>query len=415
MIAELITIGDEILIGQIVNTNAVFLSKSLNSIGIAVSQITSIPDKSSDIKSALDASRKKSDIIIITGGLGPTSDDITKQTLTLYFEDKLTWYPEIKKHIEYLFKNFITTPISEMNREQALLPSKAKIFKNEFGTASAMWFSDKDIEVIALPGVPFEMKALMEKSIIPELKNRFNSSFIYNKTLLTYGLGESEIAKRISEWESKLPKSIKLAYLPSLGKVRLRLSSSGTIKKKLRYKVDQQVLSLKRLIQDIYIGDEDEGSIELLIKEIMINNRKTLSVAESCTGGKISSIFTFHKGASKFFNGGIIAYSNESKSSILNISDALIKKEGSVSSNVAEAMALGVKKHFKSDYGIATTGNAGPTAGDKKSEIGIVYIAISGPDDVISYRYQMGNNRERVINKTTNKALELFFRYIKSD
>jgi nicotinamide-nucleotide amidase len=415
LIAELVTIGDEILIGQIINTNSVFLSKSLNSIGIAVSQITSIPDKSDDIINTIDRSRKTSDIIIITGGLGPTSDDITKYTLTKYFEDELVWYPTIKDHIEELFDKFISTPISDMNREQARLPSKAKIFKNQYGTASGMWFSSKDIEVIALPGVPYEMKSLMEKSILPALKKSFSRPFIYNKTLLTYGLGESAIALRISEWENKLPNSIKLAYLPSLGRVRIRLSSSGMSEIKVRKEVDKHVSSLKLLIQDIYIGYEEEGSIEILIGKILVSQNKNLSVAESCTGGSIASIITSQPGASNFFKGGIITYLNESKTSILNISNELILKKGVVSSEVAEAMALGVKERFNSNYGIATTGNAGPTSSDDISKIGEVYIAISGPNGVFSECYQMGNHRERVINKTTNKALEMLYRLIKSD
>ena len=415
MRAELITIGDEILIGQITNTNSVFLSKSLNSIGIAVSQITSISDKSIDIINTIDRSRKSSDLIIITGGLGPTSDDITKHTLTSYFDDKLIWYPQIKNHIEELFNKFISTPITDMNREQALLPSRARIFKNEYGTASGMWFSSKDIEVIALPGVPYEMKSLMEKSILPALKKGFNRPFIYNKTLLTYGLGESAIALRISDWESKLPSTIKLAYLPNLGRVRLRLSSSGMNETYVKENVDKQASSLKILIEDIYVGDEDKGSIEVLIGKILSNQNKSLSIAESCTGGTISSVITSQKDASKFFKGGVVTYLNELKTSILNVSEELILEKGVVSSEVAEAMALGVKKRFNSDYGIATTGNAGPTSGDNISEIGEVYIAISGPEKVFSECHQMGNHRERVINKATNKALEMLYRFIKSD
>ena len=415
MLAELVTIGDEILIGQIVDTNSVFLSKSLSSIGISVSQITSISDKSSDIINTIDRSRENCDIIILTGGLGPTSDDITKHTLCSYFNDKLVWYPEIKKHIEKLFAENISTPISDMNREQALLPSSAKIFKNHYGTASGMWFSGKNIEVIALPGVPYEMKSLMEKSIIPELKNIFDRPYIYNKTLVTYGLGESAIASRISGWESKLPNSIKLAYLPSLGKVRLRLSSIGRIEKDVKKEVDDQLLVLKLLISDIYIGDEEEGPIELLIGKILERKNKTLSIAESCTGGKISSLITANPGASNYYNGGLVTYVNDSKVSLLNVSNKLIQEKGVVSSSVAEAMAIGVAKHFKSDYGISTTGNAGPTLGDKKSKIGQVFIAISGPNGVFSKEYMMGNHRDRVINKSINKAFEMFFRLISSD
>jgi len=232
---------------------------------------------------------------------------------------------------------------------------------------------------------------------------------------MTYGLGESAIALRILDWESKLPDSIKLAYLPSLGRVRLRLSSSGMSEIKVREKVDSQISSLKLLIEDIYIGDEDNGSIEVLIGKILSNKKKSLSIAESCTGGKISSVITSQPGASNFYKGGVVAYLNELKTSILNVPNNIILKKGVVSSDVAEAMALGVKERFKSNYGMATTGNAGPTSVDGISKTGEVYIAIAGPQGVFCEFHQMGNHRERVINNTTNKALEMLYKLIKSD
>ena len=414
MVAHIINIGDEILIGQIINTNGTFLSKSLNSIGFNVSKIISISDKKEEIIDCIDKSRRDSDLIIITGGLGPTNDDVTKHTLTSYFEDKLVWNYEIKKHIEDLFKKFVSTPIIQMNREQALLPSKAKIYKNIYGTASGMWFSEKDVDVISLPGVPYEMKSLMENSIIPDLKVKFNRPYIYNKTLLTYGLGESAIADRIADWENKLPKNLKFAYLPSLGRVRLRLSSTGGNMVLVKDEVEKQLDDLKKLINDIYVGEENDGSIEFHIAKILTNNFKTLSIAESCTGGLISSIMTSIPGASKFFKGGVVAYSNEIKSSILKISNKMIKKEGVVSSKIAELMALNIKKIYKSDFSIATTGNAGPTIGDLKSKLGHVYVAIASPKGVFVEFYKMGNHRERVIKKTTNKALEMLFKHLKS-
>ena len=352
MIAQIINIGDEILIGQINNTNGAFLSKSLNSIGITVSEIISISDKKEDIINCIERSRKKSDIIIITGGLGPTNDDVTKHALTNYFNDKLVWNNEIKNHIEVLFKKFISTPIIDMNREQALLPSKAKIYKNEYGTASAMWFSQKDIQVISLPGVPYEMKSLMNNSILPELKLKFKRPFIYNKTLLTYGLGESAIANRIKDWENKLPKNLKFAYLPSLGRVRLRLSSSGKNKTLVKNEVDRYLVALKKLIKDIYVGEEDDGPIESQVTKILRNNYKSISIAESCTGGLISSRITSIPGVSEFYKGGVVAYSNEIKSSVLNIPNELIETNGVVSSKIAELMALNIKKIYKTDYSV---------------------------------------------------------------
>ena len=415
MIAQIINIGDEILIGQIINTNGAFLSKSLNSIGITVSEIISISDKKEDIINCIERSRKKSDIIIITGGLGPTNDDVTKHALTNYFNDKLVWNNEIKNHIEDLFKKFISTPIIDMNREQALLPSKAKIYKNEYGTASAMWFSQKDIQVISLPGVPYEMKSLMNNSILPELKLKFKRPFIYNKTLLTYGLGESAIANRIKDWENKLPKNLKFAYLPSLGRVRLRLSSSGKNKTLVKNEVDRYLVALKKLIKDIYVGEEDDGPIESQVTKILRNNYKSISIAESCTGGLISSRITSIPGVSEFYKGGVVAYSNEIKSSVLNIPNELIETNGIVSSKIAELMALNIKKIYKTDYSVATTGNAGPTTGDLISKVGDVYIAIATPEGVFVKFFKMGNHRERIIKKTTNKVFEILLKVLKAN
>ena len=415
MIAQIINIGDEILIGQIINTNGAFLSKSLNSIGITVSEIISISDKKEDIINCIERSRKKSDIIIITGGLGPTNDDVTKHALTNYFNDKLVWNNEIKNHIEVLFKKFISTPIIDMNREQALLPSKAKIYKNEYGTASAMWFSQKDIQVISLPGVPYEMKSLMNNSILPELKLKFKRPFIYNNTLLTYGLGESAIANRIKDWENKLPKNLKFAYLPSLGRVRLRLSSSGKNKTLVKNEVDRYLVALKKLIKDIYVGEEDDGPIESQVTKILRNNYKSISIAESCTGGLISSRITSIPGVSEFYKGGVVAYSNEIKSSVLNIPNELIETNGVVSSKIAELMALNIKKIYKTDYSVATTGNAGPTTGDLISKVGDVYIAIATPEGIFVKFFKMGNHRERIIKKTTNKVFEILLKVLKAN
>ena len=415
MIAQIINIGDEILIGQIINTNGAFLSKSLNSIGIKVSEIISISDKKEDIINCIERSRKKSDIIIITGGLGPTNDDVTKHALTNYFNDKLVWNNEIKNHIEDLFKKFISTPIIDMNREQALLPSKAKIYKNEYGTASAMWFSQKDIQVISLPGVPYEMKSLMNNSILPELKLKFKRPFIYNKTLLTYGLGESAIANRIKDWENKLPKNLKFAYLPSLGRVRLRLSSFGKNKTLVKNEVDRYLVALKKLIKDIYVGEEDDGPIESQVTKILRNNYKSISIAESCTGGLISSRITSIPGVSEFYKGGVVAYSNEIKSSVLNIPNELIETNGVVSSKIAELMALNIKKIYKTDYSVATTGNAGPTTGDLISKVGDVYIAIATPERIFVKFFKMGNHRERIIKKTTNKVFEILLKVLKAN
>jgi nicotinamide-nucleotide amidase len=410
MTAELITIGDEILIGQIVNTNAVFLSKSLNGIGFEVVQITSISDQPEVIKKTIDEARLRADVLLLTGGLGPTNDDVTKHTLTDYFNDRLVWYPEILSHIETLFKKYVPTPISDSNRAQAQLPEKARIFKNTIGTASGMWFEAEDVVVVSMPGVPYEMKSLINNEVLPALQEKFDTPHIYHKTIMTYGLGESVIADRIADWEAQLPSSIKLAYLPSLGRVRLRLSTKGIDAALLHSQVDAEVAKLRPLIEDVYYGEEEEEPIEVLIGKQLQKQGQTLALAESCTGGLIASRMTTHPGASAFFLGGGVTYATSSKTHLLGVSETIIAKHGVVSAAVAEAMAKGAQQTLGSDYALATTGNAGPTALEGHADVGTVFIGLATPDGVESFRFVMGNNRERVMQKTVNKAFELLFK-----
>ena len=412
MKAELITIGDEILIGQIVNTNSVFLAKALNDIGIEITQITSISDKKDDIIGALKLSEKRAKLVILTGGLGPTSDDLTKQTLCSYFNDKLIENKEILDHIEEIFKKYVTTPINEQNRKQALLPSKAKIFKNNYGTASGMWFEKNGQVIISLPGVPFEMKSLMTNEVIPKLQNHFTRPFIVHKTIITYGLGESAIAEIISTWENSLPADLKLAYLPNLGRVRLRISGKGPDRKSINEKIDKEIDELLPLIKDIFVGYEDVSSFEEKIQAQFLLKNKTLSLAESCTGGEISARLAKVPGASKYFVGSIISYQTQSKSDLLSVPKNIIEKNSVVSKQVAEMMAQNVRKKFNSSLGVATTGNAGPSKGDSDAEIGTVWIAISSDKRIISERFTFGKHRERVIGKAVNKALEMVYREI---
>lgn len=412
MKAELITIGDEILIGQIVNTNSVFLAKALNDIGIEITQITSISDKKDDIIGALKLSEKRAKLVILTGGLGPTSDDLTKQTLCSYFNDKLIENKEILDHIEEIFKKYVTTPINEQNRKQALLPSKAKIFKNNYGTASGMWFEKNGQVIISLPGVPFEMKSLMTNEVIPKLQNHFTRPFIVHKTIITYGLGESAIAEIISIWENSLPDDLKLAYLPNLGRVRLRISGKGPDRKSINDKIDKEIEKLLPLIKNIFVGYEDVSSFEEKIQAQFLLKNKTLSLAESCTGGEISARLAKVPGASKYFVGSIISYQTQSKSDLLSVPKNIIEKNSVVSKQVAEMMAQNVRKKFNSSLGVATTGNAGPSKGDSDAEIGTVWIAISSDKRIISERFTFGKHRERVIGKAVNKALEMVYREI---
>ncbi len=409
MYAEIITIGDEILIGQIVDTNSAFIGKALNSIGVSVYQITSVQDDKLHILKALALAEKSADIIIVTGGLGPTKDDITKHTIAEYFNDVLILNNAVLAHVEYLFKTYITTaPISDLNRKQALVPSKAKILMNDFGTAPGMWIEKEKKTFISLPGVPFEMKSLIENKVLPELIKKYKRPFILHRTLLTYGLGESALAERIEEWEDALPDYIKLAYLPSLGRVRIRLSAKGFDEELIRNEVEKQITTLLPQIKDVFVGyEEKESSLEKIIATRLTNKKLTLAIAESCTGGKLTERFTANSGASNYLKGSAITYATQSKIDVLGVSSDEIKAHGVVSHQVAESMAVKVREVFHSDIGVATTGHAGPDKGEGEGEVGTVFIAIATKETVFSNRFTMGNHRTKVINKTVNKALEL--------
>ncbi len=412
MKAEIITIGDEILIGQIVDTNAVFMAEVLTRAGIAVHWKSTIPDAPEAIISALDTGLDRSDLLIFSGGLGPTRDDKTKQTLTDYFEDELVLNQEVLDHIEEIFRKYITTPISDMNRSQAHLPSKAEVLFNVNGTAPGMWFQTGKKAVISLPGVPYEMKHLMREKVIPRVQQRFELPAIEHRTLITYGMGESAIAERIEDFELGLPDDIKLAYLPSLGRVRLRLSATGNDKQTLIDYVEGYVKTLRSLVADIYYGEEQEGGIEAGIAHQFKEKKQTLAVAESFTGGQIARQLVALPGASAYFRGGIVAYATEIKETVLEVPQALVKNHSVVSEAVALAMAQNARKRMGSDFAIATTGNAGPDKGDSPAEVGTVFIAIATPDKAFAQSFQMGANRERITQKSVNKALEMIYQEI---
>tara|TARA_B110000967_G_C18887805_1_gene565189 strand:- start:3 stop:1253 length:1251 start_codon:yes stop_codon:yes gene_type:complete len=408
MKAEIITIGDEILIGQIVDTNSAFIATELNKIGVSVYQITSVQDDKTHILKAFEAAEKQVDIVIITGGLGPTKDDITKTTLAQYFDDTLVYDEAVLKNIKYLWEHFVKQPLLQVNIDQSLVLSKATALMNKSGSAPGMWLEKNNTIFISLPGVPYEMKGLMNDEVLPRISEKFDRPFILHKTLLTYGLGESVIADRIKDWEAALPESIKLAYLPNLGRVRLRLSSTGFDKAAITAGVDAQVSALLPLINDVFVGFEEQSSIEQIIGNQLVKHGKTLAVAESCTGGKIAENITAHPGASAYFKGGLVAYSTAIKIDVLKVDSELIASNSVVSLEVAEAMAQNVKTLFNSDYGIATTGNAGPSKGDSKEEIGTVCIAIATPGGVFSQQFNFGKQRLRVVQKAVTMAFTLF-------
>jgi nicotinamide-nucleotide amidase len=407
MKAHIITIGDEILIGQIVDTNSAYISTALNDIGISVYQISSVQDDKAHILESFAFAKATSDIIIITGGLGPTKDDVTKSTFCEFFDDELVFSQEVLDHITYLFKKYVKKPLLESNKTQALVPSKATILTNRFGTAPGMWMEQDGKIFISMPGVPHEMKGLMEEAVLPRLKELFDLPYILHKTLLTYGMGESAIAQRIEAFENELPSAIRLAYLPSLGRVRLRLSTTGAIKEEVDAAMQVQLQKLEVLIEDIFVGYEENGPLEELIGQALVKQGKTLSIAESCTGGRIVQQFTANPGASGYLVGSTVTYATRSKTDVLGVDEALIEKHSVVSAEVAEAMAVQVKKMYNTDYAITTTGNAGPSKGDSDAPVGTVYIGIATPEGSTAHHFMMGNHRERVIGKAVNKALEL--------
>lgn len=407
MLAEIITIGDEILIGQIIDTNSAYIAKEFNKIGVSVVQITSIQDDKEHILQTFKDAESRADIVIVTGGLGPTKDDVTKHTLCDYFEDTLIENTAVLHHIEHIFKKYGIRPLLQVNKNQALVPSKAQVLHNEYGTAPGMWLKSKDTVFVSLPGVPFEMKYLIQHQVIPKIQKEFKRPFILHKTIITYGLGESALAEKIQVWENTLPSQIKLAYLPSLGRVRLRLSTKGPDLKVLETLMDTTVKRLYGLISDIVHGEEDEESLEEIIAKLLTIKGKTLSTAESFTGGKLAELMTQIPGASTYFKGTIVSYATEAKINLLRVPVALIEKHSVVSAPVAEAMALNVRKLLQSDFSIATTGNAGPTKGDSDEEVGTVFIALASEKGVSSWEFKMGSQRERIVQKSVYKAFEL--------
>jgi nicotinamide-nucleotide amidase len=405
--ATIITIGDEILIGQITDTNSGYIAKALDNIGIETIEMLSISDNKKHILDTFANLQNKVDFVLITGGLGPTKDDITKHTFCEYFEDKLVQNNAVLDHITQLFAKYFNKQLSQMNIDQALVPSKCTVLHNAMGTAPGMWIKKENTVFVSLPGVPYEMKYLIENQIIPKIVTEYERPFIIHKTILTYGEGESIIAEKIEDWENNLPPFVKLAYLPSPGRVRLRLTARGTNKAILEKAIEENVVTLTHLIGDIIVGFDDSETIEVIVGRLLAQKNKTIATAESCTGGKIAQTLTAVAGASKYFVGGIISYATQTKIDILGIDETLISENSVVSGEVAKQMAINIQKIMKTDYALATTGNAGPTKGDKKSEVGVVFIALATPNGVFVEEYNFGQPREKVIDRAVNKALEM--------
>ena len=407
MKAAIITIGDEILIGQIVDTNSAFIAKSLDRIGVEIYEMISISDSKQHILETFEKFQNKVDLVLITGGLGPTKDDVTKKTFCDYFGDELIVNKEVEEHVIELIERVMNRKASQINKDQALVPSKCTVLHNKVGTAPGMWMKKENTVFISLPGVPYEMKYLVENEIIPKVVREYKRPYILHKTILTYGQGESLVAERIENWENNLPDFIKLAYLPSPGRVRLRLSAKGTDKEFLETSIAENVITLSKIIGDIIVGYDDDETIETIVGHLLRQQNKTISTAESCTGGKIAQILTSVSGASNYFKGSVVSYATETKITVLGLSEELIKEHSVVSAAVVKQMAINVKTMMKTDYAIATTGNAGPTKGDSNAEVGTVFIALATPNEVIIEEFNFGQPREKVIDRAVIKSMEM--------
>jgi len=413
MKAAIVTIGDEILIGQIVDTNSSYIANALDKIGVQTHEMLSISDDKKHILDTFSLLQNKVDLVVITGGLGPTKDDITKKTFCDYFEDYLVLNEDVLSHVTEIIEGFYKRPITQLNKDQALVPSKCQVLFNALGTAPGMWMKKENTAYISLPGVPYEMKNIIDNVIIPKIVKEYNRPFIIHKTILTYGQGESRIAERIEDWENALPSFIKLAYLPNPGRVRLRLTARGSIKEVLEEAIEENVKALTKIIQDIIVGYDEGETIENEVGKILTGQQKTVSTAESCTGGKIAQMLTSIPGASTYFKGSIVSYANEVKVAVLGLDLDAIKNYDVVSAEVATQMAQGAQRIMKTDYAIATTGNAGPAKEEGKAEVGEVFIALAKPNgQVLVESFNFGQPREKVIDRAANKALEILRREI---
>jgi nicotinamide-nucleotide amidase len=413
MFAEIITIGDEILIGQIVDTNSAWMGKELNKIGISVKQITSVSDDADHIIKALDEAQQRAGIILITGGLGPTKDDITKLTLSKYFNMPLRRDQATLENVEAIFAKF-NRPMIDVNIRQADVPDGCTVIQNKNGTAPCMWFEVNGKVVVSMPGVPFEMMYLMEDEILPRLKSAFKLPFIIHQTILTTGIGESFLAQKIEAIEDSLPNHIKLAYLPKLGQVRLRLSAIGNDESKLKNEVDGFAQQIIAHIKP-FVAATDDVALEKAILDLMKAKGLTLSAAESCTGGYISHLITQHAGSSAVFAGGAVTYSYELKESVLGVKNETLTTFGAVSEQTVREMAQGAITQFKTDYAIAVSGIAGPDGGMPGKPVGTVWIAIANKNSVIAKLFTFTNKRIQNIERSATAALTMLLNLLKQD
>ncbi len=405
MKAEIISIGDELLIGQTINTNAAWMGQELNKIGVDVHQVSAISDDKEHIIQSLDEARQRVDLVLITGGLGPTKDDITKTTLADYFKTSLVINPDILESIKGRLKSR-NLEINELNRQQALVPEDSRIILNEWGTAPGMWFEDEGKVFVAMPGVPVEMKGLMSKYILPAVKEKFHPPVILHKTLLTLGTIEARLADILEEFENELPKELKLAYLPTSPIIKLRLSARGADSETLEAILDAQVEKLRNIIPDLVFGMEPD-TLEEIVGDLLKERKQTISTAESCTGGNISRLLTSVSGSSDYYVGSVVAYAYEAKTKTLGVNLQDLEKHGAVSGEIVTQMAEGVKKLMQTDYAIAVSGIAGPGGGLPRKPVGTIWIAISSPKGTVAQKFNLGKERDRNIHSASIISLNL--------
>lgn len=413
MKATILTIGDEILIGQITDTNSVSISRHLNSAGIVVYEKASIGDDRRRITERLEQALRETDLVIITGGLGPTKDDITKKTLAGIFSSELVYNEQVGRHVEQML-TARGIEFNELNRAQALVPECCTVLFNRHGTAPGMWFEREGKIVVSLPGVPFEMEHLMQDEVMPRLKKRFNLRQIVHRTLITSGLAESMLAERIEEWETALPEYLKLAYLPNPGAVRLRLSAYEVDGQQVAEEIEERFGQLRKIIPEYVVGYET-ATVEELVHGALVRGGKTLAVAESCTGGMIAHKFTAMAGASAYFLCGVVSYSNEAKMKVLGVEAGALERYGAVSEQVARQMAEGVRRISGADYGVATTGIAGPTGGSEQKPVGTVWMAVASEKGTTAVVKQCGTDRGQVIGRASAFAIALLREAVEAD
>jgi len=415
MKAAIVTIGDELLIGQVIDTNSVFIGSMLEEIGCSVIEKVAVKDTGTAIFETMSRYQNQVDLVILTGGLGPTKDDVTKKTFARYFDDELVLHNKVFLHVKQLMEQFYKRPISEMNIQQAYVPSKCKILFNEVGTAPGMLIVKEQTTFVSLPGVPYEMKYLVTEKLLPYITKHFQLNAIVHTTVLTAGIGESLLAEKIEQWENSLSAlDIKLSYLPQFGMVRLRLSKTGTDEEQIKQQIHHKMEELEQLIPDFFIGISNASSLLDEVSRLLKVHQLTIATAESCTGGSIARQLTSLEGSSAYFKGSAVTYATESKVQVLGVQQHIIDTFSVVSEEVAKEMAVGVKKLFQTDIAVSTTGNAGPLKGDSEKEVGTVCIGIATPEKTETVTFNFGQPRSKVIEAAVHKVWFMLYEYLKN-